>query len=229
MAPPSQTTDLYNAINGGAAPPPILAAPAAPAAQLALVGRATSSRSCSTPTLAPASAGPSHHRGRIGRRQDWLAQEGLAVIAARGGRVLTARPHPGEQGLADGVIAALRREAIGAEATIADEHLRSDAARLLPELGTPPPNSLDDPGARLRFPESIAGRCSQPSSGARASCGSTICSGATQPRWTRSRTLHGASPASRCCCSGRGAPTSPTPSASMPASRSSASAWRSAV
>ncbi len=158
VAPLSETTDLYNAINGGAAPPPIVAEPAAPAAQLALVGRGDElSQLLDTYARAGERGAVLMIEGESGVGKTRLAQEGLAAIAARGGRVLTARPHPGEQGLAYGVIAALLREAIGAEATIADEHLRSDAARLLPELGTPPPNSLDDPGARLRFLESIAG------------------------------------------------------------------------
>jgi DNA-binding SARP family transcriptional activator len=157
VAPLSETTDLYNAINGGAAPTPIVSEPAAPAAQLALVGRAGE-----LARLLDAYAAAREHgalvviEGESGVGKTRLAHEGLAAIARLGGRVLAARPHPGEQGLAYGVIAALLREAIAAEPAIVGEELRSDAARLLPELGTPPPSSLDDPGARLRFLESIS-------------------------------------------------------------------------
>ncbi len=158
VAPLSETTDLYNAINGGGAPTAIAAEPAAgSAAELALVGR-----SRELARLLDVHAAIDEHgallviEGESGVGKTRLAQEAIAAIGARGARVLAAHPHAGEQGLAYGVIAALLRDAFEADFASGDEGLRADAARLLPELGTPPSGSLDEPGARLRFLESIS-------------------------------------------------------------------------
>ena len=156
VAPLSETTDLYNVINGGAAPAPIANVPAAPAGELALVGRdGELERLLAAYAQAGARGGLVVIEGEAGVGKTRLAQEARTAIERSGGRVLAAHPHPGEQGLAYGVIAALLREAVAlADGEIA-EALRGDAARLLPELGAPPPGSLDEPGARLRFLESI--------------------------------------------------------------------------
>lgn len=158
VAPLSETTDLYNAINGGAAPTAIAAEPAAEsAAELTLVGR-----SRELARLLDVHEATAEHgalvviEGESGVGKTRLAQEAIAAIGTRGGRILAAHPHAGEQGLAYGVIAALLRDAFGADLVSVDEALRADAARLLPELGTPPPGSLDEPGARLRFLETIS-------------------------------------------------------------------------
>jgi len=158
VAPLSETTDLYNAINGGAAPTAIAAEPAAEsAAELTLVGR-----SRELARLLDVHEATAEHgalvviEGESGVGKTRLAQEAIAAIGTRGGRILAAHPHAGEQGLAYGVIAALLRDAFGADLASVDEALRADAARLLPELGTPPPGSLDEPGARLRFLETIS-------------------------------------------------------------------------
>ena len=158
VAPLSETTDLYNAINGGAAPTAIAAEPAAEsAAELTLVGR-----SRELARLLDVHEATAEHgalvviEGESGVGKTRLAQEAIAAIGTRGGRILAAHPHAGEQGLAYGVIAALLRDAFGADLVSVDGALRADAARLLPELGTPPPGSLDEPGARLRFLETIS-------------------------------------------------------------------------
>jgi len=94
--------------------------------------------------------------GESGVGKTRLAQEAIAAIGTRGGRILAAHPHAGEQGLGlrrDRRAAARR---VRADLVSVDEALRADAARLLPELGTPPPGSLDEPGARLRFLETIS-------------------------------------------------------------------------
>jgi DNA-binding SARP family transcriptional activator len=158
VAPLSETTDLYNAINGGASPTAMPAEPAAEsAAELTLVGR-----SRELARLLDVHAATAEHgalvviEGESGVGKTRLAQEAIAAIGGRGGLILAAHPHAGEQGLAYGVIAALLRDAFGADLASVDEALRADAARLLPELGSPPPGSLDEPGARLRFLETIS-------------------------------------------------------------------------
>jgi DNA-binding SARP family transcriptional activator len=158
VAPLSETTDLYNAINGGAAPTAMPAEPAAEsAAELTLVGR-----SRELARLLDVHATTTEHgalvviEGESGVGKTRLAQEAIAAIGGRGGLILAAHAHAGEQGLAYGVIAALLRDAFAADLASVDEALRADAARLLPELGSPPPGSLDEPGARLRFLETIS-------------------------------------------------------------------------
>jgi DNA-binding SARP family transcriptional activator len=157
VAPLSETTDLYNAINGGGAPAAIASEPAQSAAELTLVGR-----SHELARLLDVHACAAEHgalvviEGESGVGKTRLAQEAIAAIGARGGRILAAHPHAGEQGLAYGVVATLLRDAIGAELSSVGEAVRGDAARLLPELGNPPPGSLDEPGARLRFLEAIS-------------------------------------------------------------------------
>jgi DNA-binding SARP family transcriptional activator len=158
VGPLSETTDLYNAINGGATHPAVVSEPAAPpAAKLALVGRSGEL------ARLVASYDAAGERGRLvviegesGVGKTRLAHEALAAISARGARILAAAAHPGEQELAYGVIAALLRESIASDPAALSEPLRADAARLLPELGTAPGGSLDDPGARLRFLEAIS-------------------------------------------------------------------------
>jgi len=157
VAPLSETTDLYNAINGGGAPAAVSSEPAVPAAHLALVGRGAELARL----LDAYDAACEHGRlvvieGESGVGKTRLAHETLAAVAGRGGRILAANPYPGEQGLAYGVIATLLRGAIGADPAAVPRELRADAARLLPELGAPSPGSLEEPGARLRFLEAIS-------------------------------------------------------------------------
>ena len=69
--------------------------------------------------------------------------------------MVAARPSPGEHDLAYGVVAQLLRTAVERLGDELPGHCAGEAARLLPELGPPPPASLDDPGARLRFLEAV--------------------------------------------------------------------------
>jgi predicted ATPase len=66
-----------------------------------------------------------------------------------------AQPHPGERGLAYGVLAQLLRDACRDGFEPPGRAVLEDAARLLPELGPAPASTLDEPGARLRFLESV--------------------------------------------------------------------------
>jgi DNA-binding SARP family transcriptional activator/predicted negative regulator of RcsB-dependent stress response len=158
VSPLRETTDLYNAINGGAAPAAVRSEPAAPASELDLVGRRGElERVLAAYDGAGEQGSLMVIEGESGVGKTRLAAEARARIERRGGRILAAHPHPGEQELAYGVIAALLREAIGASGPEhVEEALRADAARLLPELGAPTPASLDEPGARLRFLEAIS-------------------------------------------------------------------------
>ena len=157
VAPLRETTDLYNAINGGAVAPPVQSAPAPPAGELALVGRRVELERLLAAYELTADAGRLVViEGESGVGKTRLAQEARSAIEGRGGRVIALRAHPGERDLAYGVLAVLTRAALAFGRKGPPEELRADAARLLPELGAPAPGSLDEPGARLRFLESIS-------------------------------------------------------------------------
>ena len=89
--------------------------------------------------------------GESGVGKTRLAEEFLAARAGTGARVISARAHPGERGLAYGVLAQLLAGAAELAGDEMPEHCRSEAARLLPELGQPPLTGLAEPGARQRF------------------------------------------------------------------------------
>lgn len=157
VAPLRETTDLYNAINGGAAQAPVASAPAAAAGELALVGRGAELQRLLAAYEAAGDGGALIViEGESGVGKTRLGQEARSAIEHAGGRSLSARAHPGEQGLPYGVLAALARGALATHDSDPPAQLRADAARLLPELGAPPEGSLDEPGARLRFLESIS-------------------------------------------------------------------------
>ncbi|MGO9750236.1 MAG: AAA family ATPase [Solirubrobacteraceae bacterium] len=155
VAPLSETTELYDAVSAGTVPRVHVIERAQPAGELALVGR---DRELGQLSAAYARVGDGGGLvvidGESGVGKTRLAQEAISRLTDQGARVVVARPHAGEQGLAYGVIAALLRETVGPDAV--PDALRTDAARLLPELGTPPPTGLDEPGARLRFMEAIS-------------------------------------------------------------------------
>ncbi len=157
VAPLIETTELYNAISAGTAPVTRVAEDPPTTGELPMVGRERELR------LILDAYGRIGERGVLamidgesGVGKTRLAQEAIAHLGRNDARVMVARPHAGEQGLAYGVIASLLRAMLTADSTSVPDALRGDAARLLPELGTPPPTGLDEPGARLRFLETIA-------------------------------------------------------------------------
>ncbi|HEX4035909.1 MAG TPA: AAA family ATPase [Solirubrobacteraceae bacterium] len=154
VAPLRETTDLFNAINGGAVTTVAATSPTElPASELPLVGR---SAEVAQVLGAFERASLLVIEGESGVGKTRLADEALAELSERDGAVLAARPHPGEQALAYGVTASLMRAAIGDEHAAVGESLRADAARLLPELGDAASGSLDEPGLRLRFLEAVS-------------------------------------------------------------------------
>lgn len=152
VGPLTETTELYNAVNEGRAPEPMTTAAAAPAPSQPLVGRDGSWRSLTAAYEAIAEDGRVVVvEGESGVGKTRLAEEFLRARAGAGARVVSARAHPGERGLAYGVLAQLLRAAVEASGDDIPEHCRAEAARLLPELGQPPAAALGEPGARQRF------------------------------------------------------------------------------
>jgi DNA-binding SARP family transcriptional activator len=156
VRPLSETTELYNAVNEGrspavAAPAPTVTAPAQP-----LVGREGPWRRLSELHAGIAADGRmAVIEGESGVGKTRLADELVAALRAGGAPAIAARPSAGERGLAYGVVAQLLRAALDLDAGEPPAHAVEEAARLLPELGPPPPASLEDPGARLRFLEAV--------------------------------------------------------------------------
>ena len=152
VRPLSETTELYNAVNEGRTPQRPAAPAPAPATAQRLVGRDHSFRRLSGAHAAMAGdGGVVVIEGESGVGKTRLAEEFLAARAGTGARVISARAHPGERGLAYGVLAQLLAGAAELAGDEMPEHCRSEAARLLPELGQPPLTGLAEPGARQRF------------------------------------------------------------------------------
>ena len=156
VRPLAETTELYHAVNEGRRPAVAEIPPAVTAAAQPLVGRDVPWR-----LLSDLHAGISADgrmaviEGESGVGKTRLAEELLAGLQAQGATVVSARPSPGEHDLAYGVVAQLLRTAVERLGDGLPGHCAGEAARLLPELGPPPPASLDDPGARLRFLEAV--------------------------------------------------------------------------
>jgi DNA-binding SARP family transcriptional activator len=170
VRPLTETTELYNAVNEGRSPavsepPATVATPAQP-----LVGRDEPWRRLSELHAGIGADGRmAVIEGESGVGKTRLAEELVAALGGRGAPALAARPSAGERGLAYGVVAQLLRAAVELRGDGLPAHCGEEAARLLPELGTPPATSLEDPGARLRFLEAvcqlIAGACNGPAAG----------------------------------------------------------------
>jgi DNA-binding SARP family transcriptional activator len=155
VSPLAQTTELYNALSAGA--PPVTAAPEppSPTGELPLVGRQEElARLAALYKRTPESGALVVIEGESGVGKTRLVREAIESFASA--QVVRARPYPGEQRLAYGVIASVLREIIGTEPASVPSALLGDAARLVPELGEAPQSSLDEPGARLRFLDSIS-------------------------------------------------------------------------
>jgi DNA-binding SARP family transcriptional activator len=157
VAPLRETTDLYNAINGGSSPPPLPEEPPMPASELELTGRGGElDRLLGAHAAAIRDGALILIEGESGVGKTRLGEEARSAIAATGAPVLAVSSHPGEQTLAYGVLADLLRLSLAAREGTLEAGLRAEAARLLPELGAAPGGSLAEPGARLRFLESAA-------------------------------------------------------------------------
>ncbi len=150
VRPLTETTELYNAVNEGRSPEPSEPTDAPTAPSQPLVGRERSWRELAdTYRTIGADGRVAVIEGESGVGKTRLAEEFLQ--ATPGAPVIAARAHPGERGLAYGVLAQLLRGAIEIASAPVPEHCRSEAARLLPELGQPPTAGLSEPGARQRF------------------------------------------------------------------------------
>ena len=155
VQPLSATTDLYNSISAGTEIHEVEQHPAEPAGELRLVGRSDELRRL-TEAFATLDGDGRFVliEGESGVGKTRLAAEAIDRIARKPVQVLAGRPHAGERGLAYGLIAQLLRQACAARAP-SSPALRAEAARLLPELGPAPRGALSEPGARLRFLESV--------------------------------------------------------------------------
>ncbi len=154
VRPLTETTELYNAVNEGRSPEPSRPAGSPTAPSQPLVGRDRSWRELTAAYGEVGSdGGVAVIEGESGIGKTRLAEEFLRTNAGAGARVITARAHPGERGLAYGVLAQLLRAAIetATGSGALPDHCRAEAARLLPELGSPPTTGLAEPGARQRF------------------------------------------------------------------------------
>jgi DNA-binding SARP family transcriptional activator len=159
VAPLPETTELYDAVSAGTAvvPPVPPAADRAPVAELAMVGR---DRELARLLDAYERIGQDGAfvvlDGESGVGKTRLAQEALDQLRGAGAQALAIGPGGDERGLAYGVIASFLRAALDGRTDAVPDALRADAARLLPELGPPPPSSLEEPGAALRFLEATS-------------------------------------------------------------------------
>jgi DNA-binding SARP family transcriptional activator/predicted ATPase len=160
VSPTEETTAAYRAIReGGAAS----TAPVSPdggvgARRYPLVGR---DRELGALLDAYAAVGPEGRLvvldGETGIGKTRLADELTARVRADGGVAAMARCVEDESGLAFACAIELVRSALReGSATGVDPASAAEAARLVPELGTPPTPTLDGPGAQARFLDSVA-------------------------------------------------------------------------
>ncbi len=160
VAPLETTTTLYRSIREGTLEPVVQPEPARPAAgtqEHPLVGRQRQWRALLD---AYADVGPDGRlvvlEGEAGIGKTRLGGELLAWARLQGAVAIGVRSFEDEERLAFGSMiellrGALREGSVGA----VEPGAAAEAARLLPELGTPPTPSLDDPGAQARFFEGL--------------------------------------------------------------------------
>ncbi len=159
VAPLDTTTALYRAIReGSVAEPETRLPPTLPEhAGHPFVGRALEWRELLD---AYAAVGPDGHlvviEGEIGIGKTRLGEELVGWGRAHGAVAVATRCFEDERGLAFGPVLDLLRAALReGDAGGIDPGSAAEAARLVPELGTPPTRSLDDPGAHARFVEGL--------------------------------------------------------------------------
>ena len=159
VAPLDTTTALYRAIREGSVHPvETRPAPALPEhAGHPFVGRASEWQKVRD---AYSSVGPDGHlvviEGETGIGKTRLGEELLGWARGEGAVAVSTRCFEDERGLAFGSVLDLLRAALrDGDAGAIEPSAAAEAARLLPELGTPPTRSLDDPGAHARFVEGV--------------------------------------------------------------------------
>jgi len=163
VTPLNATTEVYNAISAGIEAPAVAPELAMPAAELELVGRAHELARLREAYRAVDDRGRFVMiEGESGVGKTRLAEEAVAELGGSAVRLLTAHPHTGESGLAYGVVAQLLRASLAGEHEGVSSALLAEAARVLPELGPAPTTALEEPGARLRFLESVCTLISAP-------------------------------------------------------------------
>lgn len=163
VAPLEETTALYRSIMDGRrgppdpsaareAPPPETGRVVAPARErMPLVGRGREWEALTGAHRAAATDGRVVAiEGEAGIGKTRLCEEIVSHARDLGARTLIARCHQGEDLLAYGVAADALRTAIAAPAEH-PAHVLAEVGRLVPEVGPPPAEPLDSPGARSRF------------------------------------------------------------------------------
>jgi DNA-binding SARP family transcriptional activator len=159
VAPIESTTALYRSIlEGTAAAGPEPAERPAEHAAHSLVGRDREWRALRD---AYASVGPDGVlvvvEGETGIGKTRLGEELLGWARAGGAAAVGVRCFEHEAGLAFGTAIDLVRGAVEeGDAAVVEPTAAAEAARIVPELGTPPTPSLDDPGAQARFFDGLA-------------------------------------------------------------------------
>lgn len=167
VRPLPETTELYDAVNEGATVAwPRAARGSAPVSTVATPGRLRMVGRERELGMLHAAFAASRNAGRLvviegeaGVGKTRLAEEFLAGIDKNDGVGLTVRAHEGESALPFGLAASLLRAALedGREARLAEvpAHWRAEAARLVPDLGTPEAAAGDGPGAQQRLHEGL--------------------------------------------------------------------------
>jgi DNA-binding SARP family transcriptional activator len=159
VAPIESTTALYRSIVEGAAAVPA-AAPDTPAgpAEHSLVGREREWRALREAYDAAGRSGVLVAiEGEAGIGKTRLGEELLAWARQNGATAVAARCFEHESGLAFGTAIGLVRAALEeGDAGRVEPSAAAEAARIVPELGTPPTPSLEDPGAQARFLDGLA-------------------------------------------------------------------------
>ena len=161
VAPTEETTAAYHAVREGVArPAPAPAAPVRGAARppLPLVGR---ERERGALLDLYGAVGPDGRlvvlEGETGIGKTRLADELVAWSRAKGSAAASVRCVEEEAGLAYGCAIELVRGVLrDGDSSAVSAGAAAEAARLLPELGTPPTPALDGPGAQARFLDGVS-------------------------------------------------------------------------
>jgi DNA-binding SARP family transcriptional activator len=160
VTPIEATTTLYRAIREGRAealPAPAERPSAGPPGH-ALVGR---EREWASLVEAYRAVGPDGQlvsiEGEAGIGKTRLGEELIAWAREQGAVTVSVGCFEHEAGLAFGTAMGLVRAALNeGDPAAVEPAAAAEAARLVPELGTPPTRSLDDPGAQARFFDGLA-------------------------------------------------------------------------